>query len=344
MKYLLYLILVPVALFLFILIYATISDYRPDQRTLLYENPQAGKIDDSVFNLMTWNIGYCGLGRDMDFFYDGGKDVRPDRSGSEENLAGVLEFVGGLDSCDFYLFNEVDIKSKRSYRINQFEAIGEELGTVNNSFGKNFDVFFNPVPPRAPLGKILSGIATFSRHEPSSSARFSFPGNYSWPMGSFMLDRCFLVNRYPLIGGKELLVISTHNSAYDDGRLRKAQMDYLHGFLTAEYAKGNYVLVGGDWNQTPYGFKPEFKQDIFDTLQLTYVEPDYLPRNWTWLYDPHVPTNRRVDIPYEAGRTRTTLIDFYLLSPNIEALAVKGVDLRFEHSDHHPVLARIRLR
>ena len=46
-----------------------------------------------------------------------------------------------------------------------------------------------------------------------------------------MLDRCFLVNRYPVSNGNELLMINTHNSAYDDGSLRKQQMDFLKDFL-----------------------------------------------------------------------------------------------------------------
>ena len=163
-------------------------------------------------------------------------------------------------------------------------------------------------------------------------------------MGVFMLDRCFLVDRFPLAGGRELLVINTHNSAYDDGTLKKGQMDYLHGFLTEEYGKGNYVIVGGDWNQTPYGFEPQFDKDKFDTIQLSYIGEDYLPGEWTWLYDPAVPTNRRVDIPYVSGVSQTTVIDYYLLSPNLEPLWIKGIDLNFIHSDHQPVIAGFRLR
>ena len=344
LRYLLYLLLLAVAGFLFLLIFGTLSDYRPDEKTQVSENPDAPAISDSIFRIMTWNIGYCGLGERMDFFYDGGKGVRPDRATSEANLEGVIEYAKTLDSCDFLLFQEVDVESKRSYRINQLEALEKGLFPVLVSFGKNFDVAFNPAPPRAPLGKVVSGIATLGRRVPSSSIRYSFPGNYGWPMGVFMLDRCFLVNRYPLTGGRELLVINTHNSAYDDGSLRKAQMEYLHGFLMEEYGKGNYVVVGGDWNQTPYGFEPEFERDVFDTIQLSYVPKDYLPGDWTWLYDPTVPTNRRVDTPYKAGVSRTTVIDFYLLSPNLEPLFVKGVYLGFIHSDHQPVLAGFKLR
>ena len=73
-----------------------------------------------------------------------------------------------------------------------------------------------------------------------------------------MLDRCFMVNRYPLENGKELLVINTHNEAFDPGEIRKAQMAYLKEFLLSEYAKGNYIIAGGDWNMSPPDFKPEF--------------------------------------------------------------------------------------
>jgi hypothetical protein len=344
LRYPLYLLILALAGFLFLLIYGTLSDYKPEKQTLVFEKADAPLISDSIFRMMTWNIGYCGLGEEMDFFYDGGRGVRPDRATSEANLEGVIDYAKTLDSCDFLLFQEVDIKSKRSYRIDQLKALEEALFPVMVSFGKNFDVAFNPAPPRAPIGRVLSGIATLGRQVPTSGTRYSFPGNYPWPKGVFMLDRCFLVNRYPLAGNRELLVINTHNSAYDDGSLRKAQMEYLHGFLTGEYGKGNYVIVGGDWNQTPFGFRPLFERDVFDTLQLSYIPEHYLPGEWTWLYDPSVPSNRRVDKPYSAGTSRTTVIDFFLLSPNLEPLYVKGVDLDFIHSDHNPVLAGFRLK
>jgi endonuclease/exonuclease/phosphatase family metal-dependent hydrolase len=344
LKYPLYLMLLAATGFIFLVLYGTLSDYKPAEQILISEDPDAPILSDSIFNIMIWNIGFCGLGEQMDFFYDGGKEVRPERSASEANLKGVLDYVASLDSCDFFLFQEVDIESKRSYRINQLEELETRLAGLHASFGKNFDVFFNPVPPRAPLGKINSGIVNISRPMPSSSIRYSFPGNYAWPMGVFMLDRCFLVNRYPTAGGNELLVINTHNSAYDDGSLRKGQMEYLRKFLEKEYKTGNYIIVGGDWNQTPDGFQPHFGNDKFDTVQLYHIPADYLPGDWTWLYDPGVPTNRRVDIPYVSGISRTTVIDFYLLSPNLEPLAVQGVDMDFVYSDHQPVLAGFRLR
>ena len=344
LKYPLLLLLALVILFALFVLYGTVSDYRPDEETLLSEQADAPVLTDSIFDLMIWNIGYCGLGHEMDFFYDGGEQVRSKEASVKANLQDVLDYTTMLDSCDFFLFQEVDVKSKRSYRINQFDALVSGLEGCYPAFGKNYDVFFVPMPVTSPYGRVLSGIVTLGRTEPLSSVRHSFPGNYAWPKGTFMLDRCFLVNRYPLAGDRQLVVVNTHNSAYDDGTLRKEQMDHLHGFLMGEYEKGNYIIVGGDWNQTPAGFQPEFEYNIFDTIQLTYIEEGYLPGDWTWLYDPTVPTNRRVAIPYDPARSPTTVIDYYLLSPNIIPVDVRGVDLGFVSSDHQPVLAKVKLR
>ena len=344
LKYPIYVIGAGVAVFALFLLYGTIFDYRPKAVTTLSERPDAPLVRDSVFDLMIWNIGYCGLGSEMDFFYDGGEQVRSKPSRVAANLKHVLEYTAGLDSCVFFLFQEVDLRSRRSYRSNQFDALASSLEGSFAAFGKNYDVFFVPLPLASPYGKVVSGIATLGKLEPVLVTRHKFPGNYAWPKGIFMLDRCFLVNRYPLEGGRQLLVVNTHNSAYDDGTLRKGQMDYLHAFLLDEYGKGNYIIVGGDWNQTPAGFRPEFENDSFDTVQVSYIDEDYLPEDWTWLYDPGVPTNRRLATPYVQGLSPTTVIDFYLLSPNIIPVDIQGINMGFVHSDHQPVLARIKLK
>ena len=343
LKYPLYLVLALVILFALFVLYGTMSDYRPDRETLLFERADAPVLKDSIFDIMIWNIGYCGLGHEMDFFYDGGENVRSEEATVKSNLHHILEYSASLDSCDFFLFQEVDVNSKRSYRLNQLDALVNHMEGSHAAFGTNYDVFFVPMPVTSPYGKVLSGIATLGRIEPVECVRHSFPGNYGWPKGTFMLDRCFLVNRYPLASGRQLLVVNTHNSAYDDGTLRKGQMDYLHKFLVDEYEKGNYIIVGGDWNQTPAGFQPEFEHNIFDTIQLTYIEEGYLPGDWTWLYDPTTPTNRRVARPYDPALSPTTLIDYYLLSPNVIPVDIQGIDLGFVASDHQPVLAKIRL-
>jgi endonuclease/exonuclease/phosphatase family metal-dependent hydrolase len=41
--------------------------------------------------------------------------------------------------------------------------------------------------------------------------------------------------------------------------------------------------------------------------------------------------------------TTCSTIDFFLISPNIEVLEIRTLDLEFENSDHLPVLMKIKL-
>jgi len=343
---LVFLIAVLAGLVLLILIaYATFTDYKPDEKTVVFESNDPTVIQaEAELTFMIWNIGYCGLSADMDFFYDGGKQVRTSEKNVRQNLEETTRFLDEKQSFDFILLQEVDRDSGRSYHLDEFDSISELLKKFQACFGTNYDVKFVPMPITSPLGKVFSGLATFSKQVPKSCVRYSFPGNYKWPKGLFMLDRCFLVNRYAVSDGKELLVINTHNSAYDDGSLRKGQMDYLKAFLTDEYGKGNYIIVGGDWNQCAPGFSPGFDGKNFDTNDYSLIDGDYLPLDWTWLYDNKTPSNRRLMIPYDTEKSLVTVIDYYLLSPNIKGVFKQTVNLDFQHSDHQPVLAKIKLK
>ena len=341
---LLYLLALLTGAFLLFLLYAWMDDYRPPETTVIEKDERAPALDDtSVYSLLIWNIGYAGLDASMDFFYDGGKQMRPDEEGVLTNLKGITETLTPFRDRDFVLLQEVDRDSKRSYHHNQEEIIEGQMDPSGAWFGLNYNVACVPIPLKEPMGKVTSGLLTLSNHSPSQVVRHSYPGNYGWPMRLFMLDRCFLVSRFPMQDGHELLVINTHNSAYDDGSLRKQQMEYLKNFLLSEYARGNYIIVGGDWNQSPYGLPPELPGHRFDTLNLTYVEEGYPAPDWTWAYDPEIPTNRRVTTPYSRENSLTTIIDFYLLSPNIRVIDVSTIDLGFRYSDHQPVALDVRL-
>ena len=344
LKFLLYIIIIAVAAFAVFLIYASIDDYKPKEKINIFNSENSDLLSDTTkYSLMIWNIGYCGLNKEMDFFYDGGKQVRPSEEKVKENIQGVKQFIQNNLNTDFILFQEVDKHSRRSYYFNEFDTIANIFSDRTSTYGKNYEVFFVPTPPADPMGEVNSGLMTVSKYTPESTVRYSFPGNYSWPTGLFMLDRCFLVNRYKISNEKELLIINTHNSAYDDGTLKAQQMTYLKKFLKDEYKKGNYIVVAGDWNQCPPDFTPQFKENIMDTLVKTEVSSNYLP-NWRWLYDNTLPTNRRITTPYKKGKTRTTVIDFLLLSPNIKGITVKNINTGFEFSDHQPVKATFKLQ
>ncbi|MGB1248231.1 MAG: endonuclease/exonuclease/phosphatase family protein [Chitinophagales bacterium] len=344
------LLFAPIALYglyvIGVIIFGTVTNYSPDAEIdITAENVSSRVATDSTFTFMIWNVGYGGLGAESDFFYDGGKMVRPEEGIVSQYVDGINEFLETEKETDFILLQEVDIDSKRSYGTNEFAAFGKTLGTHERAHALNYKVKYVPMPLTtvSPMGKVHSGLATYSKYQSENTTRYQFPGNYGWPKSVFMLDRCFLIQRIPHENGKEIIVINSHNSAYDDGTLKIQQMEYMKDILLTEYEKGNYVIVGADWNQCP----PDFAFDSFssgnsDGYAQTNIEADFLPE-WQWVFDDSVPTNRKLSTPYTKGETFVTLIDFFLVSPNVKVENVEGVDLDFKYSDHQPVKMKISL-
>jgi endonuclease/exonuclease/phosphatase family metal-dependent hydrolase len=337
--------------FVGLIVYAVISDYKPKEKEIISQSDNPSLLKDShTFSLLTWNIGYAGLDKDMDFFYDGGTKVITPEKNCMENISGIGDFLKRNDTIDFIFIQEIDRNSKRSYRIDQYQRLSEKLSGYEHSFAKNYDVFFVPMPPTNPMGKVLSGIAIYSKFIPESSTRYSLPGHYGFPTQLFQLDRCFMVNRYRIENGKELVLVNTHNEAFDkSGYIRKAQMERLREYVLNEYNSGNYVIAGGDWNQYPPDFKPAFTGNKAFTGQignfnLMGIESDYMPVKWEWVYDPGTPSFRTVMAAYDPATTPTSVCDIFLVSPNIESVSVKCQDLGFVNSDHNLVIIQVKLK
>jgi endonuclease/exonuclease/phosphatase family metal-dependent hydrolase len=326
---------------------ATLSDYDPPDKEIL--NPvgasSVNQINMKKISLMTWNIGYGGLGEQMDFFYDGGNRVRPTRNYYNECWTGIEAFLLENSEFDFMLLQEVDEKAKRSYRNNQVEKINGLFPEYQSVFAKNYDVLFVPVPVNNPMGKVVAGMMNLSKCKAITSERISFPGNFSWPKGIFMLDRCFIIQRFVVNDEKVLTLINTHNSAFDDGELRAQQFKLLRNTALEEFAKGHYVIIGGDWNQNPPGFNPSLIQngDLAGKNDLPNVPDSFMPAGWQWAFDPSTPTNRNVSVPYQRGQTSATILDYFLISPNLELINIQTIDLGFEFSDHNPVVMEVGL-
>lgn len=351
------LMLIPILYILGNLVYGTFTDYQPLQVEAVEQYTSSDKsiISDSTLSFMIWNTGYGGLGKDMSFFYDAGyyytsgkHQIRQDLPTVQHNITGAIDLLKNDDS-DFYLFQEVDYDSKRSYYINQFEKFGDTKTGYASYFAKNLDVQRIPIPLLEfwrVYGKAKSGLGTYSRYEAKAAKRLQLPGAYDWPDYIFQLDRCIGYHTYPLKNGKELVVLNIHNSAYDKGGfMKKKQVEFFKQLVTNEYEKGNYVVAGGDWNQCPPGVSEQLflKQKVEDFNQ-TNIPKDLFPSDWTWAYDDTVPTNRKMNEVYDPETSMMALIDFYLVSPNVEVLSVKGINQQFEFSDHQPVKMEIRLK
>jgi endonuclease/exonuclease/phosphatase family metal-dependent hydrolase len=358
-KILFILLAVFIILPLVLLTAATLADYRPDEKETAEVQGKARdiQVSDSIFTITTWNLGYFGLGKECDFFYDGGRMTRPGKSDYLNYSDQAISYLGSADKNDFYFFQEVDVNSRRSYHDDQVTRLREIFPGREYSFALNYNVFFVPMPLCNPMGKVQSGLLSFSAFHSMENTRYSFPGGYKWPIRLFQLDRCFLLTRLKLPDGRELVLINTHNEAFDDGSQRNQQMAVLKDMMLQEYGKGNCVITGGDWNQNPVGFNHahsgagetgEFPRafltgDRARTIDPA-IDPGFFPAGWQWIFDPATPSNRDVDQSYKKGETPTTIIDFFVVSPNITVLDIGTKNTGFEWSDHQPVRMTFKIK
>lgn len=344
-------LLTPIVYFIIVVIIAWHTEYKPSQEVELSPISKSKDVCLSEINInsalrfLSWNIGYSGLGAESDFFYDGGKMSIPPKKLVTKYTKGISELISREEKIDFFLFQEVDENADRSYNKNQVEDISEQLQNFNTFFSLNYDVKYMPMPVFHPMKMIKSGLLSNSKYEPIESYRISLPNISDFPRKLFYLKRCILLQKFKVSNGKLLIVINTHFEAYDKGgTIKKKQQEFIKNILNKEYAAGNYVLIGGDWNIAPPGFNVHQweKKKITDELYLKNLDADYMP-GWKIAADFSVPTNRKNDTPLNEDTYRT-VIDYFMVSPNIEIIEEKGLNEEFKYSDHNPIFIKIRLK
>lgn len=331
--------------------YLSITEYKPaaEEQVSVVQSGEGEKLsalDKSEFTVLTWNVGYCALGKESDFFMDGGDDVRPDsKSIVTKNYAGILQAIRNIDP-DFLMLQEVDSDSHRSYNLDEVAGLRRDLGAdgaAASAYALNYKCNFVPYPLPKTLGKVNSGLLTISDYAVTEAERVSLPCPFSWPMRVANLKRCLLVERIPIEGSdKELVLVNLHLEAYDDGQGKTAQTRQLRTLLDAEYRKGNYVIAGGDWNQ----IFPE-TDNTYPVLLTNWI-PGALDRadlgKWNYAYDDSVPTCRLLNQPYDpadSAHTQYYVIDGFMVSPNLTVKSVRTQDEQFAFSDHNPVLLTV---
>ncbi len=330
---------------------AYMTEFRPEaveNLDLLYPKSTSAPtiIQDSVLTFLTWNIGYGGLGAETDFFYDGGTMSVAPEDWVKKYTQGIYTTVKQHADADFLFFQEVDRKSKRSHYIDEVDGIKKTLWNDAAVFALNYDVKFLPEPLLHPLGRIYGGLLSCSKFSPIASQRVALPNITDFPRKLFYLQRCLLMQRFRLSNGKELIVINAHFEAYDEGgKVKVEQMALTRKLMEAEYRKGNYVVLGGDWNIAPPDFNIHKweKEKQNDPLYLLKNNPVYIP-GWKYATDNTTPSNRKNNHAFDPKTTYTTVIDYFFVSPNIELLEVKGINAGFAYSDHNPVGMKIKLR
>ena len=338
LKILLILLIIVVVAFVGLLGMLTITEYRPADTESL-EVRALGDPDivpPGQLTVLSWNIGYAGLGKNEDSFMDGGSTARPKNADVVNGYLEGIRAAVAAEEPDFVLFQEVDSNSSRTHSIDETVALQEWC----SAYAMNYSCPFVPVP-FPPMGKVHSGLLTTTDYVITEADRIALPCPFSWPLRTANLKRCLLVSRLPVAGSdKQLVLVNLHLEAYDDGEGKLAQTSQLMDFLKAEYDKGNYVIAGGDFNQTVPGgldYYPVVRGDFWAPGTL---EGSMLPEGFGYAYDLTVPSCRLLNQPYNPADTENTqyyVIDGFIVSPNIVVHRVETLNLGFENSDHNPV-------
>ena len=323
----------------------TATEYKPDAVESLEIRGYAADsaLPAEGLSVLSWNIGYAGLGAESDFFMDGGKDSRSaDRDTVNRYLSGIRETIDH-EAADLVMLQEVDTDSGRTYRIDETAP----LLLANGVHALNYACPFVPVPV-PPIGRVHSGLFTTTDYPIEEAERISLPCPFSWPLRIANLKRCLLVSYLPVEGtDKQLVLVNLHLEAYDSGEGKIAQTNQLREFIQGEYEKGNYVIAGGDFNQTFPGSLETYP--ILDPSLWTpgVLDDSLLPEGWHFAYDTSTPTCRLLNQPYDPSDTAHTqhyVIDGFILSPNVELEEVTTLDLGFVNSDHNPVRLLVNLK
>lgn len=346
-----YIFLFIIGILFFLLLFLSIFEYKPEDLTVIpFSDGNINLTSEKTYSILSWNIGYAGLGKNSDFFMSGGKKVRPSKDYLYTCFDGIVKTIQNIPT-DIVFLQEVDIESRRSRRINQFESIQKTLNK-KGIFALNYKCPFVPFP-FPPIGKVECGIASLSNFKISTAHRHSLPVLFKWPFRLANLKRCFLETRLPIYQdnkptGKELILVNFHLEAFDNGQAKIAQTKQLMNFLNSEYAKGNYVIAGGDFNQTFPGAK-EYPFNGMDSWVASTMEASSLQSGWSFCFDDSVPSCRSTAEPYVGKKAETKDFQFYLIdgfirSPNVEVTTVKTIDKNFEYSDHNPIYLEFRLK
>ncbi len=354
------------------IIYLYASYHRiPDNQELQVEeisqNTEAGNelTTEKNYSALTYNIGFGAYTPDFSFFMDGGKSSwAKSKDSVKETIKGAGELVASKDP-DFALVQEIDLDATRSYHVNEYSILKENIPAYNCVFAQNYDSAFLFYPFTQPHGKSKAGLALFSKYPITGSLRRSFPISTSFTK-FFDLDRCYSISRVPVDNGKELVIFELHMSAYGNSdAIREGQIRMLSEDMQKEYEAGNYVICGGDFNHDLKAADTQSKASDASNNTQTDSGDSAEPESWTYPFPrSELPEHfsfcldqlsedeknnlwnsaRNADMEYVPGETYTVTLDGFIISDNVECTKYENVNTGYSYSDHDPVYMEFQLK
>lgn len=278
------------------------------------------KKNDSVFSIVTYNIGYLsGMTNN--------RALEKPKSLFDANLHHVQSEVT-LENPDIIAFQEIDYNASRSYFVNQEEAIAN-LGFKYRARTINWDERYIPFPywpPKMHFGKVVSGQSIISKYRLKDQERIVLQRVADSPFyrDSFYLERLAQVVKIEL-NGKEVVVINVHLEAFDKPT-RVKQFEKVLAIFN-KYSKDYPTILLGDFNSRARDKNAAIQQ----LFQMNNVgNAAFIKSNIENTFDTKNPIER---------------IDYIFYTKNpIEYVSGKVLKDFGQASDHLPVLMNFRLK
>ncbi|MGE4610239.1 MAG: hypothetical protein AAED33_02360 [Paracoccaceae bacterium] len=249
----------------------------------------------------------------------------------------VAEIGMRVDVLDtqFLLFQELANDSFLTRGIPIRDTIEQNLSDYSAIYWQGMGVI---APPPY---DISHGMGIYALNNIAVSQAYELPQEPGYFFLGIKKYYAAMVTKIPIAGSdRKWVLMNVHMSAFDAGAdARQAQIRAVFDFAQAEYSKGNFVVLGGDWNmriadtQFPHTTAEKNLFWIYDFPQ------GLLPQGWRFGVDDSAPTVRTLHKPYVEGENYTAIVDGFAYSPNVRLRHIRTMDLKFRNSDHNPVTA-----
>lgn len=291
-----------------------------------------------TYQIATWNLGYCNLGKESSWVFNGGKRfITATKEEVSKNISGIIKKNKKIDA-DIYLFQEISRRSITTYYSDAYGKIASSLKKFSSAFGPKIAI-------RSILIPASIGSATMTHFESEDIFLEPLPDEKSLFLRK-QLKHHMMITQHPIHGSrKSLFTINVHFPAYDSkASLRNEHLKIVQEKAQELYKDGHYVICGGDWNllfcpksSFAYTTKPERIRHVLQFPEFFKIH------KWTWAYDASTPSLRELDGPYKKGENFVGVVDGFFISPNIKVKKTQTMDYGFQFSDHNPVVTQFEL-
>jgi endonuclease/exonuclease/phosphatase family metal-dependent hydrolase len=292
------------------------ADYQ-NLRTNTYD----AKIEnDSVFGIVTYNIGYLsGMTNN--------RSIEKPKELFDNNLQKVLTETKKVNA-DIIAFQEIDYNADRSYKVNQQNEIAK-LGYNYVAETVNWDETYVPFPywpPSMHFGKVVSGQSIISKYPLKEHQRIVLERVADAPFyrDALYLERLAQVVKV-VLNNQEIVVINIHLEAFDAQTRANQFKEVLTVFN--KYKNDYPTILLGDFNSRARD-KDAVVQQLFTMKDLGNAAFD--KENLANTFDTKKPFER---------------IDYIFYTKNsIEYISGKVLNEFGQASDHLPILMNFKLK